>query len=354
MRQQWTLFIVMATMLVMGWLMLWGRINSNFSFSQSSQFIRVVDGLPQDTRGWGIFAYCGKLFALPLDVEEAPFTIYRIDPINEQVVESITVDRIISPEAVIAKHYQHPEAWLADQGFFFWEIDRQRNIAYAAKPFKLPANVQELGEYGFDGIYIIDMNTRKVNKFIEYPGFLHMILHPSGKKLYVEASEGKVRVLDTEKLEWVKEFFVAGYIVLHFIGFSDDGKYLFCGYAGNGFVVIDTTKDKVEEWTEQINDKAYDDYGAVFNAPFALSDDKQEIYIAVDFTRDIINVFNQSKKKAKGGVISIDLIQKRINRVLGLTQESECIGVAVIGNKLFVSSWENVFVVDIEIWRQKR
>lgn len=263
MKQQQILFTTMAAILVIGWLT-WGKIKLNSSFSQSSQFIRFVNGLPQDIHGWGIFTHYGKLFAYSIRVEEAPFTIYRIDPVNEQVVDQIIVDQIIGSQAVIAKHYQHPDAWLADQGFFEWEIDQQRNIAYAAKPFKLPANVQEFGENGYEGIYIVDMNKREVKNFIKYPGFLHMILHPSGKKLYVEAPEGKVRVLDTEKLEWIKEFFVAGYIVLLFTGFSNDGRYLFCGYSGNGFVVIDTVEDEVEEWAKQINDKVHTDYGAVF------------------------------------------------------------------------------------------
>ncbi len=356
MRQHWTLFVATVTMLVIGWVIWRGRTKSMLTSPQPSQFIRIVSGLPQDVQGWGVFTLYGKLFAYPIEVEKPPFTIYQIDPVNEQVVESIVVDQMIDLQAVIAKHYQTPDAWLVDQGFFMWEIDQKRSIAYATKPSKLPADVNELCENGFEGIYVVDMITRKVKKFIEYPGFLHMILHPSGKKLYVEAPDGQIRVLDTEKLEWLKEFFVADYIVLHFIGFSNDEKYLFCSYIGGGLVVIDTTEDRVEEWTKQINNKAFSDYNASFRAPFAFSEDKQEIYGPVIFAHDTtINVYNHPGVKAKGGVISIDLVQKRINRVLGLSQKSECLEVAVIGTKLFVSSWfEGIFVIDIDRWRQEQ
>jgi len=345
MRQQRILFVTTVAILTVGWL-IWCRTKSMLTSSQPSQFIRTVSGLPQDVHGWDIFTLYGKLFAYPIRSGKPPFTIYQIDPVNEQVVKSIVVDQMIDLQAVIAKHYQTSDAWLADQGFFMWEIDQQRNIAYATKPSKLPTNVEEFCANGFEGIYVINMTTREVKNFIEHPGFLHMILHPSGKKLYIEAPEGKVKVLDTEKLEWIKEFFVAGYIVLHFNGFSNDARYLFCSYAGGGLIVIDTIEDKVEEWGEQVNNKAHSDYSASFRAPFALSEDKQEIYGPAAFV-DIANIY-----KLKGGVISIDLTQKKINRVLVLSQESECLSAVVMNTKLFISSWESIFVIDIDRWRQ--
>jgi len=349
-----TIVVTLVVTLIMGWLIWDGTKSTLSSFFQSSQFIRIISGLPQDVHGWDIFTYYGKVFIYPIEVEEAPFTIYRIDPNNERIVESIIIDQIISPQAIIARHYQLPDAWLAEQGFFMWEIDQQTNIAYATKPEKLPSKVQEYVENGFEGVYVIDMITRKVKNFIKYPGFLHMILHPSGKKLYIEAPEGKVRVLDTERLEWVKEFFVGDYFALLFTGFSDDGKYLFCGYNGyKGFIVINTEKDEVETWAKQINEEIYDKYNINVIPPYALSEDKQEVYAAAHFVEGNVDIFNEPGVKAKGGVITIDLSQRKVTRMLGLSRERECTGAVVIGNKLFVSSWNDIFVIDIDHWRKR-
>lgn len=162
MKQQWTLFVIVTIVFAIGWLT-WSRTKLTLS-SKSHQFIRTVSGLPQDVDGWDVFAYYGKVFAYLLKTEKAPFTIYRIDPVNECVVESITVEQVIHPQAIIAKHYQHSDAWLAEHGFFTWQIDQQRGIAYAAKPSKLPMNAQEYIENGFEGIYVIDIKNERNQK----------------------------------------------------------------------------------------------------------------------------------------------------------------------------------------------
>lgn len=183
-----------------------------------------------------------------------------------------------------------------------------------------------------------------------------MILHPSGKKLYLEAPEGKVKVLDLEKLKWIKEISVNDYFALSFTGFINDGKYLICGHSGwKGFIVINTVIDELEEWTKQINVKICEDYKVHLQAPFALSEDKTEIYIAIDARfGDIGNVFGKSNIKAEGGVVAINLPQKKISRILGLSPDSFCTGTVVINNKLFVSSWKDIFVIDIDRWRQEQ
>ena len=322
--------------------------------SFQTSFVRKVSGLPSLFTHWDVYDYAGKLFAL-YSPDDVSLNFYRIDPVTERVIETIEVKQPIYPQAVIARHYRLPDAWLAEMGFFAWEIDPQRKIAYAVKPPSQPTKIEEVG---YLGIYVVDTETKEIKRFIEHRLFNFFALHPSGHKLYVESPPDSVKVLDTEKLEWVKEFEITGdYWATYFSGFSKDGKYLFAACTGE-LIVINTEKDKVEEWGRKINEELDTRYNAGVGVQLAFSEDKSEMYAAlaighIDIPDTPVDLFNEPGKKAHGGVVAIDLAQKKIVRVLGLTREQECNSVAVIGNKLFVASWEGVFVIDIDQWRQQ-
>ncbi len=312
-------------------------------------FVRTVSGLPSQVVIWDVYDYAGMVFAIPA-FEKAPYQLYRIDPNTEMVVESKTVEQLLHPQAAIALHYQLPEAWLAEKGFFIWEIDPVRKVAYAAKPPKMPSSLED---WGYTGIYIVNTETREIKNFVEHQGFLFMALHPSGLKLYVESPLYKIKVLDTTKVDWVKEIDVmTDYFALPFAGFSVDGRYLFAARTGK-LIVIDTEKEEVVEWGKQINEELDRDYDAGVRASMSLSGDKTELYAALTITGDKVNVFDDPEVKARGGVAAIDIAQKKVVRVLGLTRERECSSVAVVGNKLFIASREGkIFVVDTDRWRQ--
>jgi len=322
--------------------------SSTHSFQTS--FVRKVKGLPSLFTRWDVYEYAGKLFAL-YSPDDVSCVYYRIDPTIEEVVEAIEVKEPLYPQAVIARHYRLPDAWLAEMGFSAWEIDPQRKIAYAVKPPFKPTNLQEIGYFG---IYLLDIEKRKVKGYIEHRpngyGFAFFALHPSGHKLYVESPPTSVKVLDTTKLEWIKEFEVTGdyWGGIFFSGFSSDGKYLFAACTGE-LIVINTEEDKVEEWGRRINEEL-DKYNAgIGGTQLAFSEDKSEMYAAL-----VITPSNwRGEEFCEGGVAAIDLVQKKVARVLRLTQKRECNFVAVVGNKLFVASWEGVFVIDIEQWRRQ-
>ena len=331
--------------------------SSTHSFQTS--FVRKVKGLPSLFTRWDVYEYAGKLFAL-YSPDDVSCVYYRIDPTIEEVVEAIEVKEPLYPQAVIARHYRLPDAWLAEMGFSAWEIDPQRKIAYAVKPPFKPTNLQEIGYFG---IYLLDIEKRKVKGYIEHRpngyGFAFFALHPSGHKLYVESPPTSVKVLDTTKLEWIKEFEVTGdyWGGIFFSGFSSDGKYLFAACTGE-LIVINTEEDKVEEWGRRIDEELDTKYDANVRTVLAFSEDKSEMYAAlaighIDILDTPVDLFNEPGKKAHGGVAAIDLARKKIVRILGLTQKRECNSVAVVGNKLFVASWEGVFVIDIEQWRRQ-
>jgi len=352
------ILVVMVIMLVVSSVMVtWMVWSTSYSFQTS--FVRKVSGLPSLFTRWDVYDYSGKLFAL-YSPDDVSIIFYRIDPVTEQVIETIEVKQPIHPQAVIARHYRLPDAWLAEMGFFAWEIDPKRKVAYAVKPPFEPNSVEEVGYFG---IYVVDTETREIKNFIENRpygyGFAFFTLHPSGQKLYVESPPDSVRVLDTEKLEWVKEFRVkSDYFGLFFSGFSSDGKYLFAARTGR-LIVINTEEDKVEEWGEKINEELDTKYDAGVRTVLAFSEDKSEMYAAlaigshIDIPDTPVDLFNEPGAKAHGGVAAIDLAQKKIVRILGLTKKRECTSVAVIGNKLFVGSFEGIFVIDIDRWRQQ-
>jgi hypothetical protein len=347
---------ILVTMLVVTLAMITWIVESAIRSFQTP-FVRKVSGLPFLFTHWDVYDYGGKLFAL-YSPDDVSLIFYRIDPITERVIETIEVKQPIYPQAVIARHYRLPDAWLAEMGFWAWEIDPQRKIAYAVKPPSQPTKAT-LEEVGYLGIYLLDIEKREVKGYIEHRPFAFFALHPSGHKLYVESLPNSVRVLDTTKLEWIKEFEVTGdYWALFFSGFSKDGKYLFAARTGE-LIVINTEEDKVEEWGRKINEELDTKYDAGVRTALAFSEDKSEIYAAlaigsyIDIPDTPVDLFNEPGKKAHGGVAAIDLAQKKIVRILGLTQKGECNSVAVIGNKLFVASWEGVFVIDIDRWRQQ-
>jgi hypothetical protein len=335
-------------MLVVNLVIAVGWIARSINRSSYSSFVRKVDGLPLLFKPCDVHEQAGMLFALcPLD--DVSYRIYRIDPVTETVVEEIEVKQLIHPQAVIARHYRLPDAWLAEMGFFEWVIDPQRKVAYAIK-FELTNPEESFG------IYVVDTETKEIKKVIKSSPFLSFILHPSGRKLYADFPPDLVGVLDTEKLEWIKKVEVAGGdFGLSFHGFSSDGRYLLV--ATTELIAINAEEDKIEEWGKRINEELDTKYDACVTG-LAFSEDELEIYAAlaighVDFPDTPVDLFNEPGKKAHGGVAAIDLAQKKIVRILGLTQKGECNSVAVIGNKLFVASWEGVFVIDIDRWRQQ-
>ncbi|MEZ8219501.1 hypothetical protein B0813_003038 [Candidatus Fervidibacteria bacterium JGI MDM2 SSWTFF-3-K9] len=345
---------ILVLMLVVGLMVVTWIVWSVGRSSQTS-FVRKVSGLPSLFTYWEIYEYAGKLFAF-YSPDDISFVYYRIDPITEQVIETIEIKELIYPQAVIARHYRLPDAWLAEMGFWAWEIDPQKKIAYAVKPPSQPTRIEEVG---YLGIYVVDTETKEIKRFIEHHPFNFFALHPSGYKLYVESPPTSVKVLDTVKLDWFKEFKVINdFWSLFFSGFSNDGKYLFAACTGEGLVVINTEDDKVEEWGKKISEELDTKYDAGIGTQLAFSEDKSEMYAAlaighIDISDTPVNLFNEPREKAHGGVVAIDLTQKKIVRILGLTRERECNSVVVIGNKLFVASWEGVFVIDIEQWRQQ-
>ncbi len=342
---------IFVTMLVVNLAIAIGWIAWSINRSFYSSFVRKVNGLPLLFKPWDVHEQAGMLFALcPLD--DVSYRIYQIDPVTETVVEEIEVKQLIHPQAVIARRYRLPDAWLAEMGFFKWVIDPQRKVAYAIK-FELTNPEESFG------IYVVDTETKEIKKVIKSSPFLSFILHPSGRKLYADFPPDLVGVLDTEKLEWVKKFIVEPeHFGIFFSGFSSDGKYLFAARTGK-LIVINTEEDKVEEWGEKINDELDTKYDAGVRTVLAFSEDKSEMYAAlaigshIDIPDTPVDLFNEPGAKAHGGVVAIDLAQKKIVRILGLTKKAGCNSVAVIGNKLFVASWEGVFVIDIDQWRQQ-
>jgi hypothetical protein len=317
--------------------------------SISIPIVRKVKGLPSLFKLWDVYEQEGMLFAL-CEPDGGSYQIYRIDPATDTVIEEIEVKQLIHPLAVIARHYHLPDAWLAEMGFWAWEIDPQKKVAYAIK-FELTKPEESFG------IYVIDTETKVIKKVIKTFPFLSFILHPSGRKLYVDSPPDSVGVLDTEKLEWIKKIEVAGGdFGLSFHGFSSDGRYLLV--ATTELIAINAEEDKIEEWGKRINEELDTKYDASVTG-LAFSEDELEIYAAlaigsyIDIPDTPVDLFNEPGKKAHGGVAAIDLAQKKIVRILGLTQKGECNSVAVIGNKLFVASWEGVFVIDIDRWRQQ-
>jgi hypothetical protein len=336
--------LVVNLVIAIGWIA-WSTNRSLHSF-----FVRKVSGLPPLFKLWDVHKQEGMLFAL-CELDDGSYQIYRIDPVTEIVVEEIEVKQLIHPQAVIARCYRLPGAWLAEMGFFEWVIDPQRKVAYAIK-FELTNPEESFG------IYVVDTETKEIKKVIKSSPFLSFILHPSGRKLYADFPPDLVGVLDTEKLEWVKKFMVEpGHAGIFFYWFSSDGKYLFAARTGE-LIVINTEEDKVEEWGEKINEELDTEYDAGVRTVLAFSKDKLEMYAAlaighIDIPDTPLDLFDEPGTKAHGGVVAIDLAQKKIVRILGLTKKAECNSVAVIGNKLFVASWEGVFVIDIDRWRQQ-
>jgi hypothetical protein len=187
---------IFVTMLVVNLVITVGWIARSINRSSYSSFVRKVDGLPLLFKPCDVHEQEGMLFALcPLD--DVSYRIYRIDPVTETVVEEIEVKQLIHPQAVIARRYRLPDAWLAEMGFFKWVIDPQRKVAYAIK-FELTNSEESFG------IYVVDIETKEIKKVIKSSPFLSFILHPSGRKLYADFPPDLVGVLDTEKLEWLK------------------------------------------------------------------------------------------------------------------------------------------------------
>ncbi len=325
--------------------------------SQPASFIRKIDGLPTGQYWWLVDAYQGRLFVVDMmgnkiDITDRnklnldptpPFYVARINPDTEQVVEEFT-SKHFRAIAISAERENRPDSWLAEE-FDYWVIDEQSKIAYALKPIRQ----DEWSDERYAGVYVIDINTRQVKKFLEIsPVSFTLALHPNREKLYVmtqpkeaEVETGEIRVYSTASLDLLKTItYLGGFCILD-AEFNQDGSRLFCSVEGRGILVIDTINGQLEHWEPPFDHPV--DFGIEDRLiiRLTLSPDGQEIYVAL------------REGEARGGVAAIDTIQKKLVRILDLSPTA-CTSVVVIGEKLFAACLDGVYVIDIPAWRNQR
>lgn len=327
-----------------------------FNVSGQSTKIRQVRGLPTGRFGWILRKWkedqlflvylTGKrdvieLLCKPLDQSPfvSPFPVAVIDPDTEQVVEEFT-SKHHHPMAITAEREQRPDSWLA-QDYDYWVLDEQANIAYALKPTRWD-------KWGADeryaGVYVIDLNTRRVKKFLEISPTYTLALHPDREKLYImtapkerEVESGEIQVYSTVNLSLLKTITYDGGMRIWNTEFTKDGSRLFCCVEGRGILVIDTTSDQLESWIW--SRKLLPDSRNVVS--IALASDGRELYIGLH------------EGEERGAIAAMDVSQKKLIRMLELSPTA-CTSVVVVGDKLFAACFDGVYVVDIPAWRQGR
>jgi hypothetical protein len=141
--------------------------------SQIPSFVRKIRGLPAGLHYWLVEIHQNQVFVIDgygnkvditgkLNLDPTPpFYVARIDPDTEQVVEEFT-SKHFRAIAISAERENRPDSWLSEE-FDYWVIDEQSKIAYALKPIKQ----DEWSEERYAGVYVIDINTRQVKKFLE-------------------------------------------------------------------------------------------------------------------------------------------------------------------------------------------
>jgi len=314
---------------------------------QPTTFVRKISGLPDGKRDWTVKAHLGRIFVIDLTNDLPPFYVARIDPDTEKIIEEFTTKHW-QAIAISAERESRSDSWLAED-YDYWILDEQNSIAYALKPTSWE-------EYDlkkrYAGVYVIDLKTRQVKRFLEVSSIGTIVLHPDRRKLYVmrepaeeeteeETEIGEIRIYSTTDWTLIKKITYSGLSVLD-AKFTKDGNKLFCCIPGRGIIVLNTIDDEIEVWEESVNYPATFGFnigvgGFIFSLD--ISFDERELYIA-------------AKKENYGIVSAIDIAQKKLIRTLNLGLEI-CTSVVVIGEKLFAACLDGVYVIDIPSWRQQ-
>jgi len=160
------LMCVLLLIISVGWIAFRG-------ISQIPSFVRKIGGLPTGLHYWLVDIYQNQVFVVDgygnkvkitgkINLDPTPpFYVARINPDTEQVVEEFT-SKHFRAIAISAERENRPDSWLAEE-FDYWVIDEQSKIAYALKPIRQ----DEWGSERYAGVYVIDINTRQVKKFLE-------------------------------------------------------------------------------------------------------------------------------------------------------------------------------------------
>jgi hypothetical protein len=342
------LLLIIGVIVGAGWV-------ASRGISQIPSFVRKIRGLPAGLHYWLVEIHQNQVFVIDgygnkvditgkLNLDPTPpFYVARIDPDTEQVVEEFT-SKHFRAIAISAERENRPDSWLAEE-FDYWVIDEQSKIAYALKPIRQ----DEWGIERYAGVYVIDINTRQVKKFLEIsPVSFTLALHPNREKLYVmtrpkkaEVETGEIRIYSTASLDLLKMItYLGGFCILD-AEFNQDGSRLFCSVRGRGILVIDTVNDQLEHWEPPFDHPV--DFGIEDRLiiRLTLNPDGQEIYVAL------------REGEARGAVAAIDTIQKKLVRILDLSPTA-CTSVTVVGDKLFAACLDGVYVIDIPAWRKQQ
>ncbi|GBC99530.1 hypothetical protein HRbin17_02055 [bacterium HR17] len=343
--RKWVGLLCLICMIVVGG---WWIVRR--AIGQATSFVRKINGLPAGQHWWFVDAYQGQLFVIDrygnkVDITGkinlypvAPFYVARINPNTEQVEEEFTT-RQWRAVAISAQREQRVDSWLT-QDYDYWVLDSQSNTAYALRP----THWDEWGEERYTGIYVIDVQTRQLKKFLEISPIGTLSLSSSEGKLYVSVGPeyGKspeIRVFSTATLDLIKTMTYNSDCPIWDMKFTRDGKRLFCCVYGRGLLVVNTVNDQFESWGEPLDVPV--DFGlANFSFSIAMASDEKEVYVALRDSRE------------RGRVAAIDIAQKKLVRTLELSPTA-CTSVVVIGDKLFAACLDGVYVIDIPAWRQQ-
>jgi len=317
----------------------------HLSFGQN--ITRQIIGLPlEGYRLWWITAHGKHLFVVEvgqIDTQRwkprlplpSLFRAFYIDPTTEQVLGEIKT-RHLYAQAILAGLEKRPDSWLV-QDYERWLLDTKANTVYALKPVNWE---EERRTYRYSHVEIIDLQTKRLKKIIELPlgtTFGTFALHPFKPKLYLSVREpdvgGLLWIYNTVTLEKIKTVELNSDLTIGDICFSKDGYYLFGSLGARGIAIIDTNEDKLVGWISPPKDRLY-------TVSIALSPDGKEIYVGLEYGFK------------KGGIVAIDIEQRKIMRILELSPTG-CTSVVVVGEKLFAACLDGVYVIDIPAWRQQ-
>jgi hypothetical protein len=314
-----------------------------------SSFVRKISDLPAGRQDWIVETYQGKVYAISLihlETQGSENYVACIDPNTEKVIDRFTTKKFTAI-AVSAEREQRLDSWLARE-YDYWVLDEKSNIAYALKP-TAPDNWDP--EQRYNGVYVVNLKTHKVEKFLPIsPMTGKIFLHPNRGKLYIttepkeaEIETGEIRIYSVSDWVLLKTITHLGQVILD-AKFTKDGNRLFC-CSIRGMLVVNTLEDRLEPWDSSPDVPVrFNIEGHMYSLD--LSSDEKELYVAIE----LIKV---GKGIQKGGVAAIDIVRKKLARILELSSPA-CTSVAVVGDKLFAACLDGVYVIDIPAWRKQR
>ena len=335
----------------------------------SEVVVRRVDNLPEPPYWWWVVSTDGKrvyamgaraqvdsqrrdMFTVDVDTNP-PYLVLEIDPAVEQTVAKHLLQEFFSPfhnAQYIQASLGGDLAWLT-RDYDFWQVSEGR--IYALPPLQRDPKVYP---NRWRTIHEIDPVTRQVVRSVDVRNVLPkddtsidversqyiiaMRISPDGRRLLT----GHSGLIVVWALPNLQPLFYKSYDSdreITAMELSADGRLLYALAHARGLLVLNLQSKELERWDPNSQPGAPQKFGIedLRMVDITLAPDGREIFFALRYG------------DAKGAVAALDTSSRKIARILRLSPTA-CISLCVVGNKLFASCLDGIYVIDIDAWRK--